>query len=377
LNRLEVDTTIYIEPLTVRDIAVSFEMPGSFGRVISKAFFYWHYLHPFPNDSFAADSSAKTFSSVTIAKDEALVLSDRKHSVGPGYCKIDHSLLDFEFPRLMLFQLSRGSNLKEIQELFIVEDGYTEYVYQNLRRDGFFPVPTDSMAPGILALTEPELYPLRARTTQAKETFAAWYEKEGKAGLDKIMKKAGVDDFCRELPSLQMKILLTLLEKDLVDSTSAFDISHFKNPDQDQKSQNRARWILQGGDFFMPRLCLAEFQEKGNFYLSVFSPDPKLPYDVAPIWDMRKAVDSPAMAIHQIKASQLRKVIDKAAKEKLVDGVAADLKAIIAAGRADVTVMKPYQESYYADYIYQTALGGYFATKESPADWLDCVIITY
>jgi|GEM_PF-3363401 len=377
LKTLEVDTTIFIEPLAVRDIAVKFEMPGSFGRVISKAFFYWRYLHPWPNDSFAADSSSKTFSSVAIAKDEALTLSNRKHSIGPGYCKIDHPLLDFEFPRLMLFLLSRGSTLKKIEDLLLVEDGYTQYVYQQLRRDDFFPLPADTLAPGILALTEPELYTIRARTTQGTETFAAWYDQEGKAALDKLMKKAGLDDFCRELPGLQMKILLTLLEKDLVADASAFDISHFQNPDQDQKSQNRARWIVQGGDFFMPRLCLAEFQDKGIFHLSTFSPNPKLPYDVAPIYDMRKAIENPLVPIRQIKASQLRKIIDKATKEKLIDGVAADLKAIVEAARGDVAVMQPYQAPYLADYIYQTILGGYFVSKESPADWLDCVIIKY
>lgn len=377
LHRVEVDTTIYIEPLTDREIAVKFEMPGSFGRVISKAFFYWRYLHPYPDDSFAADSAAKTFSSIAIAKDEALALTDRKHSIGPGYCKIDHPLLDFEFPRLMLFQLSRGNTLKQIQNLFIVEDGYTEYVYHELRNDGFFPVPTDSLAPGILALTEQELYPLRDRTAQGIKTFGDWYDGGGKTALDRIMKKAGIDDYSRGLPGLQLKILLTLLERDLVDSVAAFDVSRFQNPDQDQKSQGRARWIVQGGDFFMPRLCLAEFQDKGTFYLATFSPDPKLPYDVAPIWDMRKAVENPPLSLHQVKASQLRKVIDKATKEKLIDGVAAELKAIVAAGRADVQIIKPYQDSYLADYLYRIILGGYFAPEEAPADWLDCVIIKY
>ncbi len=377
LNTIEQDTTLYVGPLAVQDMGVKFEIPGSFGRVISKAFFYWHYLHPFPNDSNAADSAAKTYSTVTIAKDEARVLVDRKHAVGPGYSKIDHPLLDFEFPRLMLFLLSRGSTLKEIEDLFIVEDGYTQHVYQKLKQDGFFPVAADTLAPGILALTEPELYSLRAKTKLATETFSAWYDREGKAGLDKIMKKAGLDDFSRELPGLQLKILLTLLERDLVDSTAAFDISHFQNPDRDQKSQNRARWIVQGGDFFMPRLCLAEFQDTGNFYLSTFSPDPKLPYDVASIWDMRKTIDKPTVTIPQIKAAQLRKVIEKANKEKLVDSLALALKSIISQARSDVTAMKPYQASYLADYIYEVGLGDYFAAHKVPVDWLDCVIIRY
>ena len=377
LNMYQKDTTMYIGPLGVQDMAVTFEIPGSFGRVIPKAFFYWHYLHPLADDSSAADSAARTFSSVFIAKDEARVLVDRKHSVGPGYCKIDHPLLDFEFPRLMLFLLSRGQSLKYIENLFIVEPGYTEYVYNKLRRDGFFPVASDTLAPGILALAEPELYTIRAKTKLATETFAAWYDREGQARLDKIMKKAGLDDFTRELPGVQLKILLTLLEQDLADSTAAFDVSHFRNPDQDQKNQNRARWIVQGGDFFMPRLCLAEFQDKGVFYLSTFSPNPKLPYDVASIWDMRKAIEKPAVTIPQIKADQLRKIVEKAQKERLVDSLAPALKSIISEARPDVAAMKPYQASYLADYIYEVALGDYFAGHKVPADWLDCVIVRY
>ncbi|MDD4050285.1 MAG: hypothetical protein PHR28_00120 [candidate division Zixibacteria bacterium] len=377
LNMYKKDTTMFVGPLGVQDMAVTFEIPGSFGRVIPRVFIYWHYLHPYADDSTASDSTTQTFSSVFIAKDEARVLVDRKHSVGPGYCKIDHPLLDFEFPRLMLFLLSRGSSLKAIENLFIVEEGYTGYIYNQLRQDGFFPLASDSLAPGILALAEPELYTIRAKTKLATETFAAWYDREGKAGLDKIMKKAGLDDFTQELPGVRMKILLTLLETNLVDSTVAFDISHFREPDQDQKSQSRARWIVQGGDFFMPRLCLAEFQDKGVFYLSTFSPDPKLPYDVAPIWDMRKAVEKPAVTIPEIKATQLRKIVEKAQKDELVDSLGLALRSIISEARTDVAAMKPYQASYFADYIYQVALGDYFAVHKVPADWLDCVIVRY
>ena len=375
LDRFDVDTNFVVPPHQSPVIKLSFEMPGSFGRIVTRAFVYWQFPQAGEGQK-TSDSTFKTFSSVFIPKDEALQYSDSKHSLGPVYSIIDYPTLNFEFPRLILFLLSRGGTLWDIQELFIVEDGYTQLIYHRLREQGFFPLPGDTLSPGILAVTEPEAYKLRVRTQAAIETFAAWYAGGGGKGLMEIMRKAGLKDSLVVLPSLQLKILMTLLEKGWVNLPQGFDVSHFEKISADLALQNRPRWIVAGGEFFLPRLCGAAFEQNKMLLLSSFSPNPQLPYDKAPIYDIRKRAETAADSIPTIKVGQLRKAVAEAEKKGLLNDLAPKLKQVVLEAQGDLEKCQPYQMPYLADYIYSVVLGGYFV-KHQPEGRFDCVQVKY
>jgi hypothetical protein len=375
LERLTVDTSFVVPPHSSDNCLIPVELPGSYGRMMSRVIVYWRFDHPRPEDR-TPDSVMQVFKPAFVAHGPAMEYAEKRHSVGPVYSIMDHHDMNFEYPRLVLFLLSRGRSLAEIGALFEADPEYTGAVIKNLRADGLFPLASDTLAPGILAIEEAEAYAVKPKLDSAAKTFASWYTTKGEKQLSDILRRAGLDDYVAGLPSLRLSILLTLLEESSGDTAKGVMTPVFDNMDADLAMQNRPRWIVQGGEFFLPRLCLAAFADKGQLYYGSFSPDPTLPFDKAPIYDFRKLAEESGDAIPVIEASQMREILRQARQTGMVKDIAGVFKQVIAGVQTDIKRFKSYQTPYLADYVYAVVLGAYFAGQKN-AKQLDCFQVRF
>jgi hypothetical protein len=378
LEHLTVDTTVVLGPKGIKDYVVPFQMPGSFGRIVTRAMIHWKYDHYVPANN-APDSTFQIFNNVFVAKGKTVDYADQKQSIGPVYSVMDHFQMNFEYPRLVLYLLSRGETPAQISTLFEADTEYTQEVISELRTEDFFPIETDSMAPGILAISEKEGYALKPVEKEAAETFADWYAKKGQKELKEILSQAGIDDYTGGLPSLQMAILYTLLMEKWTAPASGIGTPRFEEKTVDLRVLNQPHWIVQGGEFFLPKLCLAAFDDNDIFHFGTFSPDPKLPFDKASIYDMRAAADKEAGSIIEIKADQMRQAVDLAGREKLVDKISNEVvgKAVSEIEKQKlIEPFKTYQRPYLADYIIRLMLGEYFIDHR-PDMGIDCIKVGY
>ncbi len=373
LDRLDVDTFPAIPPNTSMELFPSFEIPGSFGRVAIRAQIYWRYDK---GRTMGPDSTFQVFTNVFEPKGEAGQYAGKRHSVGPAYSIMDHFQLNFEYPTLLLYLLARGQTPQEIGTLFKAEMEYTRLTLDRLRNEGFFPREEDSLSPGVLAVSEREGYPLREKTQAATASFTKWYQDGGAKRLDKILDDADVDSRTRTLPAVQIPILLALLEEQWNNPKLGLETIEFKDQDTDVRTQNQPHWIMEGGDFFLPKRCLAVFKDNGVLHLATYSPNPELPYEKATIFDMRKAVQEADGALPSVDAARLSEAIAKARQQGLIKALAAKLDPIINEAAGGLEFCPPYKRAYLADYVYRVALGGYFV-DHPPEAGMDCVQVTY
>lgn len=374
LDRLDVDTFLVVPPNTALELFPSFEIPGSFGRVGIRAQIYWRYDS---GPTVGPDSTFQVFTNVFEPKGEAGEYAGKRHSVGAAYSIMEHFQLNFEYPTLILYLLARGQTLREISTLFRAEMEYTELTVNRFRKEGFFPRSDDSLSPGLLAVSEKEGYPLREKAKAAITAFTKWYEDGGGKKLDDILNYIDLDSRTRKLPSVQIPILLTLLEQPWDNPKIGFEPLNFENRDHDVATQNQPHWIMEGGEFFLPKLCLAVFEDNEVLHLSTFSPNPELPFEKATIYDMRKAVQEAGdETITKIEATRMLQAIEEARKQGLTKELAAKLEPIISEAQTGLEFCEPYKKAYLADYIYRMAIGGYFV-EHKPEQGLDCVQIIY
>jgi hypothetical protein len=378
LEKLETDSIAALGPKEIKDFVIPFKLHGSFERVVTRVLIFRRFDNYAP-DRNIPDSTYQMFHNIFRTKGDANAYAGRKHSIGPVYSVMDHFLMNFDYPRLVLFLLSRGMSKEEISTFFEADVEYTDEVISDLGDDGFFPLEGDKLAPGILAIDEKEGYGLKTMHITVAEAFYSWYENVGRKELGRLMEDAGLDPYVSELPSLQIPILLALMMEKWIDPKLGVDILRFEDKDQDLKAHNMPRWIAQGGEFFLPKLCLAAFEEGGELHFATFSPDPSLPYDKACIYDLRGAVEKEAGSIIMVKAEQIREVMAEAREKQLIDELVNEtITKVVASSGAQAVLkqFKPYQEPYLADYICRTALGEYFV-EHLPGDGLDCIRVEF
>jgi hypothetical protein len=378
LERLEVDTTVMLAPEVSVDLAIPFVIHGSFERVVTRVMIFWNFDSYVP-EANVPDSTFQIFNRVYNPKGDADEYLGRKHAIGPVYSVMDHFLMNFEYPRLVLFLMSRGMSAENISSLFKAEHSYTGDIINDLRQEGFFPLPEDSLVPGLLAISESEGYTLKNLVQSAADAFSSWYEETGRKEIENILDEVGIDDYNRGLPALQLPLLHTLLMEEWVEKTPGFDVLGFNDKDYDLQIHNQPRWIVQGGEYFLPKLCLAAFEERGELHFGTFSPDPSLPFDKATIYNLRKQVEQEAGSVVTIDAVRIQKALAKAREIKLVDEIGGGkIRQVIEnpETQAILKTYKPFQEPYLADYIIRSALGEYFLNHR-PDGGLDCIKVGY
>ena len=377
LDRLNVDTSVIVGPGDVEDFAIPFKMHGSFERVVTRVMIHWRY-DKYPPEPGIPDSTFQMFNNVFRAHGEAAGPAGKKYSIGPVYSVMDHFQLNFEYPRLVLYFLSRGETPEKISTLFEADVEYTNEVIEDFRKEGFFPLPDDKLAPGIIGIAEYEGYVLKTALDNASDAFSAWYDESGRKEFAKILGEAGIDSYTAQLPAVQMPLLISLLMNSWVDPGSNYDVMRFQNAEQDLKSSNLTRWIVQGGDYFLPKLCLGVFEEQGDICFGAFSPDPKLPFDKATIFNLRGAVEKDFGSLTVIEAAQLRLALSEAAKAQFIDNIAGKMKSIVT-DKQTLDIFedyRPYKAPYLADYICRIAMGRYFI-DHAPKSGLDCIRVRY
>jgi len=375
LDRLEVDTIIAVEPHGIDDLTIPFEMPGSFGRIITRVMVFWKFDNYVPKGNLP-DSTFQIFNNFFVAKGDAIEYASKKHSIGPVYSVMDYFQMNYEYPRLVLFLLSRGETPEKINTLFEADMEYTNAVINDLREKGFFPIAKDSLAPGVLAITEGEGYPLKESLKTADEAFATWYGNAGKEELSSILAEVGIDDFTAGLPSIRIPLLHSLLMEKWVNHNQGYDIVHFEDMDKDIENDNQPHWIVQGGEFFLPKLCAGVFDLEGLMYMGTFSPNASLPFDKAPIYDMRGKVDKEEGSIVTVTADQLRQALAAARAKGLTKDLEAELTDILAGAEKQIGKFKAYQKPYLADYAVRVMLGEYFI-KHKLTQGVDCIKVRY
>jgi len=376
LERLEVDTMVKLPPNDIAEVAVPFKIHGSFERVVTRVKIEWffdNYETP-PNEP---DSTFQIFNNVFRVHGEGAEYSDRKHSVGPVYSVMEHYQLNFEYPRLVLFLLARGKGVEEISEMFEADIDYTHEIIEDFRAEGFFPLKSDRLAPAILAIGESEGYRVKTDIKKVSDAFKSWYDETGRGEMKALMTDAGIDQYTGQLPGIQMAIWYALLMGPMVDKGAGIDIPHFENISYDHEVMNRTHWIVQGGEFFLPRRCLAVFTDKDRLNLSTFRPDPSLPFDKAPIYDMRRKLEKEAGSVTTLEAAQIRAVIEAAGKKKSIREIVDRIGGMISAdeGKAALEYYQPYQSSCWADYVVRNVLGDCFA--DNGFQGVDAVRVVY
>ncbi|MCP4568579.1 MAG: hypothetical protein GY841_13460 [FCB group bacterium] len=376
LDLYEEDTVLFLPPHQKQTVILDFELPGSYGRGVSKAYAYWYY----PQTSTAelkADSVGQSFSSVFHSSQDASLFAERRHNPGPAFAQIDYPMLNFEFPRLLLYMLSRQMPVSKIEKVLIVDKEYIESVRERLTDQGLFPFPDNIIDPGVLGISEMEGFKLKPEIRNTAAKFAKWFDNKGRKNLAKILDKAGLDPTLTDIPALQLEILLALLREQWITAEQGFDISHYDQATEDIIQHNQPRWVVQGGAYFMPKLSLAAYEHDNGMYLATLSPNPKLRIERMVMEEMMAAVDSAAGTIPEVTTGQIKDIIKRAKKKKLIKEINVDLLALIENAKAEIGFIKPYQYPYLADYICRVVLGEYFI-GHPPADGrLDCVSVRY
>lgn len=376
LDLYEEDTVLFLPPHQKQTVTLGFELPGSYGRAVSKAYAYWSY----PQTSKAekiADSVGQTFSSIFHASQDASLYAERRHNTGPAFAQIDYPMLNFEFPRLLLYMLSRQMPVSKIERILIVDKEYIESVRQRLNDQGLFPFPDNIIAPGLLGISEMEGFKLKPDIRAAADKFATWFDSKGRKDLTKILEKADLDPTLADIPALQMEIILSLLRERWIATEQGFDISHYDLATEDIIQHNRPRWIVQGGGYFMPKLSLAAYEHDTGIYLATLSPDPSKKIERMVMEEMMAAVDAAAGTIPEVTTGQIKDIIKRAQKKNLIKDINVELLALIEKAKTEIEFIKPYQYPYLADYICRVVLGEYFI-GHPPADGQpDCVSLRY
>ena len=149
LDLYEKDTILYLVPGPKKIINYSFEIPGSFGRAVTRCFVYWYYPESCTLER-CSDSAGQSFSSVFMGSSDAALYSERKYSIGPAFSIVDYPSMNFEFPRLILYLLARGMSVSDIGRVMIVSDDYTNLIRNRMADRGLFPVADNHLAPGIV-----------------------------------------------------------------------------------------------------------------------------------------------------------------------------------------------------------------------------------
>ncbi len=377
LERFVTDTFFYIPPLHQQDHLVNFELPPSFGMVIIRVIVQREYVNPLPGDEYFEPVS-QLFRSILKVPDGAADYMNRKYSVGPIYSVLDHQFINLDLGRIYMFEIARGTLLSEISDAFEVSNEYLRYIYRKLFDEGFFPDAVNKYTPGVMAVKEEEGQVIkRLLDSRALPMFRSWYESVIDPAMDQIMKDAGVVETARRLPSLKMAILLNLLGRDWINDKSGYKIMTFEDQQYDLSVYNRPFWIIEGGEFYVPPLCHAVFEENGELYMATFSPDPSLTYEKAAIFSMRREVEENEGAIPVVRAAQIGQIIDAFEKRGSPGKFGEELRLFIVTARPQIKKFRGYQVPYLTDYVIRYILGAYFLEHPANNDWIDCVRVEY
>ncbi len=365
---LDFDTSFVVAPESDDKYKVTFEVPGAFGMSVTTALIWWEYFDPQP-DWQARDSVRKVFTGRFITTEAAAQYSERRHNIGPYAANIGTTLLNWEFPRLVLYMTAKGKTLHDISRELIVRQEYVRIIYDRLAAAGFYPDEEEPYRPEILAVSEGEAFKIREMLPEIVGVVSEWY-REHKSSPKAILSKK-IDPEQNGI-ALQLLISLAMLHSALIDNDAGMNGC---SREESYRKAIEPGWIVQGGEFFMPRLCLVPFafnDDTKAIYWTVVRPDPNAAIDVEPITNTRAYVELNRAEIPTVKADmwcdknpaggEYRELLNRLNKH-----------ACEIAHTGDTS----FNSSMMLNYILRLAMGEYFKDKLPPDGSLDCIRVEY
>ncbi|MEE9443638.1 MAG: hypothetical protein V3V99_13315 [candidate division Zixibacteria bacterium] len=378
LERTGFDTTFIVPPKSTNEYRFYYELPGSFGRSKSRLLIRWKYDNPLESDTIQ-DSTLQSFNTTVTAIGGADQYDAKKHSPGPAYGILNYQDIFFEYPRLLLYLLARQKTVDEIGTIFRVDLRSSYSIIDRLRSEGLFPEDQEDLKPRLVAISENEGFQIRPQINIATESFQAWYKSKGKAKLDEILAETGINPEQKGSKALRTLVLLSLLNESWTEPGS---LSGLESTDFGKvlSNLNSVKWIVQGGDFFMPRLSLGAYEKNKDIVLFTFSLDPVRGYEKARLTGVHENIEEKIRLLQtevpSISPKDLIEIMKIARQSGLTDDLLKDIKSLLESVTSNLETYQGYQEPYLANYLIRSVVGGAFAERRHRNN-LDFIIVRY
>ncbi|MEZ5358892.1 MAG: hypothetical protein R3F48_08675 [Candidatus Zixiibacteriota bacterium] len=366
VDEIEFDTVLVIPPKFNGQEDVKFYIDGSFGR--AKISFLAKWKHDGDADTVGYDSTVQTFSVSFDARGPAEGLDDYRYGLGAMHSVWFDRNFDYEYPRLLLYLISRDKSVEEVHNMFYPSLDYTRKLAEHFQARGLIPENSTDAVKTFLAISENEGFAIRPEIMKFSEEFIQWYESKGSKNLDKYLREAGIDSAAAAIPALRMTVLYSLLMESWL-AENAREWHAFENSPEDINIWNRPRWLVQGGAFFQPRLCMASFDDDvpGEILLGAFVPDYSLACMRLSLVFMHQRAEKDLSirdaAIATITAADAKAALDKARDKKLTKEAQKMLTDVIENTATHLPYYNDAMKPALADYICRIALASCFVDE--------------
>lgn len=376
LESINFDTTYVVPPNGTTEFKFYYELPGSFGRSKSRLIIRWVYDNPLESDTIQ-DSTFQSFNTTVTAIRGAEGYDTKKHCPGPAYSILNYKDTFFEYPRLLLYLLARQKTIDEIGSLFRVDLRSSYSIIDRLRSDKLFKEDQADLRPLLVAISENEGFQIRPQINDAVDSFKAWYDSKGKTELDLILKESGIEPDKAGYKALRIFMLISLLNEKWLNPENSSDKEsmNFENTIQ---NMNTIQWIVQGGDYFLPRLSLGAYDKNGDIVLFSFSLSPVRGFEKARFTGVHNSIEEEIRILGTetpgLPSKDMQEIMKSASNKGLVEDILMDINSLIKSVIPKLETYQEYQEPFLADYLIRSVVGGAFSEKRHHEN-LDFIII--
>ncbi|MCK5126598.1 MAG: hypothetical protein KAR42_10105 [candidate division Zixibacteria bacterium] len=357
-----IDTSFIIESLFTGKKKFNFYLNGSFGRARMALVLKWKHVSDDPETVY--DSTVQIFSNNFSARGDARGLVMHRYPIGPMGAMSNYNNLSYEYPRLVLYLTSRGTSIKDLNKMFRSDTTYTKAIIDEFRKRGLYPADTSYLNPAVLAISESEGFTARPKIMNFAAIFSEWYLSKGEKQLNKYLADAAIDSAAADIQALKMQILYHALLFEWGTNTE-YKLGERVNLADDLRYLNTLHWIVQGGEFFQPRVCMSAFTiDSTNLILGAFRPDQTLVCSKLALtfmYDRAKWNNGVGKSnLPEITIEQFSALLNKAQKGNLVDNLTKKLRQTIADVKGDLGFYSENKEYFLADYIVRITVGNCF-----------------
>ncbi len=359
----EFDTSYVIPPNFSNKKLMYFTLEGSFGRATMQMLAKWKHFGD--ADTATYDSTFQTFNNNFAAQGDITGMDNYRYALGPMHSAWYNQKLNYEYPRLLLYLSSRGRSVDDANHMIRAHKDYAKEIFGHFRDEGILPLNSFENIQYMLAVSESEGFVIRPRIMAFAGEFSKWYADRGKEKLDRYLRESGVDSSASQAPALRMLILHTLIMEKW-NSDENQQIVSLVNSEKDISVSNKLRWIVQGGAFFQPRVCLSVFQEEGteDVLIGSFAPDPSLTCTKLSLVIQhnraKKDLRIRDRAISNTDAADILSAVKLASKKKLVKKVGKKMQELMKQLQSDLPYYTDTLEANLADYICRIVIGECF-----------------
>lgn len=353
------DSTFDVYPGTDAAYKFPMEWPGAYGRISSLVNVEWQIRRQQGENIDSGYTSQVIEASINPGVD-IYGYRDTKFSLGPMAAVGEYQFINYEYPRIMLYLLARDKSVYDLQSLFTVEVEYNKELIRRFAAIGLFPYATDSDQPAMVGISEKDAYALVEIIKSAGEDFRAWIDNDGREFMSNVYSavKADADSGGREL--LYLLTILTAWSNHFINDY--YHPAEFNVAAMDQYRLTTPRWLVQGGDFFMPKLSLVPFFDVE--YLNI-APIVRLSgekHESKLLQEAAWAFDNEESTVLQVDASVVRKAVEMLNNNKEFSKVSDKVFKKVDLAFETIEAIKASQKPYLAEYFFRKLLGDYFSS---------------